>query len=123
MNIRSFAMGYSPIFGDLTLTNRKVLSRQYFKVGRRTRVIRELMDTLLGTAAGGTAALTQARVQHDLNELGGLRVVETQTLINRATVAGDVTNTKAYLSTDSEIATPNDGAARSGDSSHPAWPA
>lgn len=113
---------YSPIFGDLTLSARKVLSRNYFKVGRRTRVIRELMDTLLGAAAGGTAALTQSRVQHSISELGGVRVIETQTMINRATVAGDVTDTKAYLSTDSKIATPDDGA-RSGVAKHPAWPA
>lgn len=113
---------YSPIFGTLSVSARKVLSRQYFKLGRRTRVIRELYDTLLGAAAGGTAALTQSRVQHSTTELGGKRTVETQTLINRATTAGDVTDTKAYLSTDSKVATPNDGA-RSSSTNHPAWPA
>lgn len=115
-------MGYSPIFGDLTLSSRKVLSRNYFKIGRRTRVIRELLDTLIGAAAGGTALLTEKRVQHSTTELGGLRPIETKTFINRATVAGDVTDTKGYLNTDSEINTPNDGA-RPNSTNHPAWPA
>lgn len=97
--------GYSPIFGELTLTNRKALSRQYFKLGRRTRVIRELLDTLIGAAAGGTASLTQKRIQHSRVELGGVRVVETQTMINRASTATDVTNLKEYLSDRSNPAT------------------
>lgn len=115
-------MPYSPIFGTLSVSQRKVLSRQYFKLGRRTRVIRELFDTLVGAAAGGTAELTQSRVAHSTTELGGVRTIETQTLVNRATDADDVTDLKGYLSTDSEIATPDD-AAGSGRTTHPAWPA
>lgn len=115
-------MPYSPIFGTLSVTDRKVLSRQYFKVGRRTRVIRELMDTLINGAVGATAALTQARVQHSTTELGGVRVIETQTLINRATDADDATDLTNYLSEDSKIATPVDGAGGAR-TSHPAWPA
>lgn len=113
---------YSPIFGVLTLSERKALSRQYFKLGRRTRVVRELLDTLINGAVGATAALTQSRVQHDRTELGGVRVIETQTLINRATDADDATDLTNYLSEDSEIATPAD-VAGGGRLGHPAWPA
>ena len=109
---------YSPIFGTLSVTDRKALSRQYFKLGRRTRVIRELMDTLINGAVGATAALTQARVQHSISELGGVRVIETQTLINRATDADDATDLTNYLSEDSKIATPDD-ASGAGRTAHP----
>lgn len=113
---------YSPIFGTLTLSGRKALSRRYFRTGRATRVIRELYDTLVNGAVGATAELTQARVQHSTSELGGVRPIETQTLINRATVAGDATDLTNYLSEDSKIATPDDEAG-AGRTSHPAWPA
>ena len=113
---------YSPIFGVLTLSGRKALTRRYFRTGRSTRVIRELYDTLVNGAVGATAALTQVRVKHSQVELGGLRPVETQTLINRATVAADATDLTDYLSEDSKIATPND-VAGGGRTKHPAWPA
>lgn len=115
-------MGYSPIFGDLTLSGRKALTRRYFRTGRATRVIRELYDTLVNGAVGATAALTQARVAHSITELGGVRPIETQTLINRATVAGDATDLTDYLSEDSKVATPAD-VAGFGRTGHPAWPA
>lgn len=52
---------------------------------------RALLAALLGSAAGGTASATLKRVAHDTIELGGLRTVETETLINRVTTFGDDT--------------------------------
>lgn len=50
--------------------------------------LRETMETLNGAAPGAVAAKTYSRIQAS-EELGGKRVVETETLINRATTATD----------------------------------
>lgn len=55
---------------------------------------RELMETLNGAAAGSTAAKTLKRITAS-SELGGVRAVESEEIVNRATVAGDVTNINA----------------------------
>lgn len=60
--------------------------------------LREVIRALLGVAPGGTASKTYARVEANV-ELGGKRVIEQQTLINRATTAGDVTLITADLLT------------------------
>jgi hypothetical protein len=52
---------------------------------------RTLAIALLGAATGGAASKTLARIEANV-ELGGKRTVETETLINRVTTAGDVTN-------------------------------
>lgn len=59
---------------------------------------RALLLALDGVAPGGTASKTLGRIAND-TELGGKRVVETNTFINRATVAGDVTELNADLLT------------------------
>jgi hypothetical protein len=70
---------------------------------QQMREQKELMLTLLGATAGSTALATFARVQGasgpsattpsvtGVGDLGGLVPIETVTVINRATVAGDVT--------------------------------
>ena len=73
-----------------------------------TFALREKMETLNGAAAGSTAAKTLARVEANA-ELGGKRVIETQTFINTATVSGDVTeinDTVLSLSSKTYDATP-----------------
>jgi len=70
--------------------------------------LREKMETLDGAAAGSTASKTLARVEAN-SELGGKRTVETETLINTATVSGDITeinNDLLALSTRTYDSTP-----------------
>jgi hypothetical protein len=54
------------------------------------RELRERIDALLGVAPGATATATNTRVAAS-EELGGVRAIETEVLINRATTAADVT--------------------------------
>lgn len=62
--------------------------------GKSAMPLRALMRALDGVAAGATASKTLTRIENN-SELGGKRVVETETLISRATVAGDVTTINA----------------------------
>ena len=60
-------------------------------LGRKsTYALRALMTALNGVAAGSNATKTLKRVENNV-ELGGKRIVETETLINRNTTAADVT--------------------------------
>lgn len=54
------------------------------------RKTRELMHTLNGVAPGAAALASQTRVAAS-EELGGKRTIETETLVDRVTAAGDVT--------------------------------
>lgn len=65
-----------------------------------------LMKALNGANAGGTAAATEKRVAHSTSELGGVRPIETRTVINRATTNADKTGIDSILSMTSRIATP-----------------
>jgi hypothetical protein len=56
--------------------------------------LRATMRALDGVAPGAAATKTLARIENNA-ELGGKRVIETETLINRVTVAGDVTEINA----------------------------
>lgn len=58
--------------------------------GKSSMPLRQIMRTLDGVVAGSTATKTLSRIENNI-ELGGKRVVETETLISRATVAGDIT--------------------------------
>lgn len=60
--------------------------------------LREIMETLNGAAAGSAASKTYTRVAA-AEELGGVRAIETQTLIGRNTTAGDVTEINADILT------------------------
>jgi hypothetical protein len=55
---------------------------------------RELLETLNGVVPGSTALKTRGRVQA-AEELGGKRIIEQETIINRATTAADVTELNA----------------------------
>lgn len=59
-----------------------------------TMALRELMETLNGAAAGSAASKTLSRVANS-TELGGVRTVETETLVGRNTTAGDATTINA----------------------------
>ena len=59
---------------------------------------RALALALDGVAPGATAAKTLSRIQAS-SELGGKRTIETETLINRATLAADVTDLNNNLYT------------------------
>lgn len=54
------------------------------------RPLREMMATLNGTAAGSAASETQGRIEAN-EELGGVRTVETETLLDENSAAADVT--------------------------------
>lgn len=58
--------------------------------GKSSMPLRQIMRTLDGAVAGSTATKTLSRIENNV-ELGGKRTVETETLISRATVAGDIT--------------------------------
>jgi len=61
-----------------------------------TFAMREDLRTLDGAVPGTTATKTYTQIQNS-TELGGRRTIETVNLINRATTAQDVTDTKADL--------------------------
>jgi hypothetical protein len=58
--------------------------------------LREIAETLDGVVAGSTASKTYSRVEAN-EEQGGVRVIETQSLVNRATTANDVTEINSDL--------------------------
>lgn len=60
------------------------------------RALRRAARTLNGVVAGSVATETQTRVRAD-EDMSGKRVIETETLIGRATTAADVTDITADL--------------------------
>ena len=54
------------------------------------RSLRERMETLNGAAAGGAALKVNKRIAASA-ELGGVRAIESENLVNRNTTAGDIT--------------------------------
>ncbi len=52
--------------------------------------LRERMETLNGAAAGSAASKTLSRIAAS-SELGGVREIETETLVSANTTAGDIT--------------------------------
>lgn len=63
---------------------------------KSTMPIRHNLRILDGAVAGSTSTKNLARVANS-TELGGVRTIETEALVNRATTAADVTETKADL--------------------------
>lgn len=64
------------------------------------RVIKELIDELIGATTGGTASATHKQVTAKAgltNDLGGVVAVESFTDINRVTVTADVTDLEAMI--------------------------
>jgi hypothetical protein len=82
---------------------RNNLQMRIAKLNRRegARVDARIATALTGAAVGGTASETRQRpvaVQADTSfNLGGRRVIETVSLVNRATVAADETAIDAQL--------------------------
>lgn len=68
-----------------------------FRNGAQTAATTQILYALLGAATGGTATKTKARVQHVQGAPGGLIPIETITLVNRPTVANDLTAFQALL--------------------------
>lgn len=76
---------------------RKVIARIFNQKSMRSD--RELISELLGAAAGDAALAELKRVAHSTTELGGVRAIETEELVDRVTTAGDVTELTADLLT------------------------
>ena len=111
---------------------------------QQMRELKALMGALIGATAGGTATANAYRIQPTLNdattgaavpvpttlgEMGGNVSIETQAIINRATVAADVTYLKYFTSGNNmlgrSLTYPNDdsgnGAGFGGKNSEAGW--
>ena len=77
-----------------TGASRRTISQQLSDTGLAT--IRARASALNGVVAGSVAATTRGRIEAS-EELGGKRVIETDTLINRVTTAADITEINADL--------------------------
>jgi hypothetical protein len=69
--------------------------------GQSLRVVKALMQGLIGATSGSNVTDTRKRIQAvqtlgSIDNLGGKQTVETVSLINRNTTAADVTNLKKY---------------------------
>lgn len=80
---------------NVNSTMRKGIARVLDR--RMNRKDRELMRVLLGAVAGTTATKQYKRIVHSLTELGGKRLMETVSLVNRATTAADDTDLSANI--------------------------
>lgn len=87
---------YAPLFNRSEFINRisQALSRQ------GAREFHRALKVLTGAVAGGTATETYSRVSApagltESQQLGGLRVIDTVTVINRATTSADETYIEA----------------------------
>lgn len=94
---------YSGLFNDnggsYSLIQDKIPSRNLARILARKngfRKLRELFDTLIGAASGGTAAASFARIENDADN-GGVRTIETVSVINRASTADDITALKEIV--------------------------
>jgi hypothetical protein len=105
--------GFWPEVGVLSLSStqgsgyaRKQIARLFGTKGLMDE--RELAETLNGVVAGSAAVKTLARVANS-SELGGVRAIESETIINRNTTAADVTALNAdffSFSTKTTLASP-----------------
>lgn len=74
---------------------RRNVARLFRKRGMRQ--FRELIIELTGSAPGNAALQQNTRVTHDADNLGGVRTVEVQDLINRVTTSADATDIDTEL--------------------------
>lgn len=89
------------LFHGLTLSSAHTTSAIKRRVSQllskhQTFGLREIIETLNGAAAGSTAAKTLSKISN-ANDLGGVRAIETETFVNRATTAADKTDINADL--------------------------
>lgn len=68
-----------------------------FRNGGMTAAAMQLFYTLLGAATGVTATKTKKQVQGQTGSPGGPQIIETITLVNRATTAADLAAFQALL--------------------------
>lgn len=90
---------------DYDSVNRQI-SRTFYKTRTGNRLYRELLDTLIGAAAGEAAAdsYDRAAAINDHSQLGGQRAMETVTIVARNSTAADVTMLKALIKEDRQAA-------------------
>lgn len=99
---------YSPLWNVYSLrkTTTAGMVKNYFRLGRRTRKVRALLDASIGAVAGGAALLAVKRITANRVDQGGVHTAATVNELNRVTTAADVTFLKNAFSEDSKIATP-----------------
>lgn len=68
-----------------------------FRNGAMTAATTAILNALLGAATGQTATKNKAQVRHVQGAPGGLIPIETVQLVNRPTVANDLTAFQALL--------------------------
>lgn len=83
---------------DYDSVNRQI-SRTFYKTKQGNRLYRELLLTLIGAAAGSAAAdsYDRAKATNVWNELGGVREMETISVVARNTTSADVTMLNALI--------------------------
>ena len=91
------ANGVASLSNMSTRGNRRRIAGQALD-GKGTFELRARMTALDGVAPGANATKTFTVVEAN-SELGGLRAITTETLINRATTAADVTHIEATVNT------------------------
>ena len=106
------ATGYQPLFNSQysTTVDRNSLERVVTKLIKKLGKRKGLMLALNGAAVGGAASVNRKRVAHSLTELGGVRTIENNYLVNRNTAAADETAGDALLNQTTRIATPTNRA-------------
>lgn len=84
----------------------RMISKTFYKSRTGNRLYRELLDTLIGAAAGEAAADSYVRplAVNDHEQLGGQRAMETITVIARNSTAADVTMLKSLIKEDRQAA-------------------
>lgn len=103
------ATGYSGLWGTslVTVVDRGALERATKRLGARQKVVRKLALVLNGAVAGTLATVTEGRVTASVGitaEQGGLRVIESNALINRVSTAADKTRIDNAWTKSSRIA-------------------
>ena len=83
---------------DYDSVNRQI-SRTFYKTKQGNRLYKELLLTLVGVAPGQAAAdsYTRAAAINDHSQLGGVRAMETVTVVARNTTSADVTMLNALI--------------------------
>ena len=95
---------YSDINGlDYSPTYKNPLRRRSGDVLNRAPITQEILYTLTGATAGSTALVENKRVEHSTTELGGVRTIETEEKINRATTSADLSEMRAMILHSSRI--------------------
>lgn len=111
ITVRSDFWGNSYAFQRASGAFRKQIAQLLNKPKMRDE--RAIMNALDGVVPGGSAVAVLRRVQANTQEQGGKRVTENQTLINRVTIAADVTELNAaFYVYNSRPAYPVDKASR-----------